>query len=150
MDNIGSYEVVVVTLVIFGILLIPAIFYLITLQKALTVVSPQNRKMPPGQVWLMFIPLFNIVWYFIIVDAVAVSFEREYAARGVGSEPKPTYSIGLATAILNVCGIIPIIGVLAGLATLVCWIMHWVKVNEHKNNLERMNYDDPRPTIFDQ
>ena len=51
-----------------GILLviIPYIFFLLALQKTLKVISPENRKMPPGNVWLMFIPIFNIFWQFIM------------------------------------------------------------------------------------
>ena len=147
MDYLGFTEIL---LVAFVVILIPGIFYLVTLQKALAAVSPQNRKMPPGQVWLLLIPLFNIVWYFIVVDAIAVSFERESISKGMSSEPKPTYNIGLATAILNICSVIPVLGFFCGLATIVCGIVHWVKVNETKNDLQRLAYydGDTRPTIF--
>lgn len=48
-------------LLIAGLMLIPTIFYFISLQKALEAVSPGHRMMPPGQVWLCLIPIFNFV-----------------------------------------------------------------------------------------
>ena len=56
-----------------ALFLIPAIFFLLTLQNTLKAISEENRKMPPANVWLMFIPLFNIVWQFIMVDRIAHS-----------------------------------------------------------------------------
>jgi len=47
-----------------------AIFYLLTLQKALSRVSPRNRLMEPGMVWLSLIPLFNIIWAFFIATRI--------------------------------------------------------------------------------
>src|SRR3546814_8872187 len=48
-----------VLVIIILALLVVQIFYLLTLQKAMQQVSPDLRKMEPGLVWLMFIPLFR-------------------------------------------------------------------------------------------
>lgn len=119
-------------LVILGIALIPMIFFLLTLQNTLKAVSPQNRKMPPGQVWLLLIPLFNYVWNFIVVSRISESIELECKSRNLSSPPKPTYNIGIAYAILVCCGFIPVINIFSGIAALICWIIYWVKVNEFK------------------
>ena len=66
-----------ITLLMLLLLLLPTIFYLITLQKALEAISVQNRQMPPGQVWLSLIPLFNFVWMFFVVNKIAESFQLE-------------------------------------------------------------------------
>ena len=110
------------------ILLLPAIFYLLTLQKALNRCSPENRAMQPGMVWLMFIPLFNIVWHFFVVLNIAKSLGAEFAKRGIAEEPDPGKTIGIVMCILACCGIIPILGILCSLGALVCWIMYWVKI----------------------
>ncbi len=115
---------------IFGLLLLlPAIFYLLTLQRALEKCAPNARTMQPGMVWLLLVPLFNIIWSFFVVLALAKSLANEFARRGVPSpEAEPGQSIGLAMCICACCGVIPILGVLASLASLVLWIMYWVKI----------------------
>lgn len=120
--------IVVVSLIVFAVMLIPLIFYLLTLQKAMNRVSPENRAMAPGMVWLMFVPLFNIVWHFFIVINLAKSLGAEFKKRNITADAEPGKGIGLAMCILACCGIIPIINWFSGIATLVCWIMYWVKI----------------------
>lgn len=129
----------VLILFVVAIFLIPYIFYLLTLQNTLKAVSPELRKMPPANVWLLFIPLFNLIWNFFVVAAIADSLKAEYAKRSIPvQEERPCYGIGLTMAILRCCTIIPFLGALAGLGWLVCWIIFWVKVSEHKNKLAMM------------
>ena len=115
-------------LIVVAILLIPFIFYLLTLQKALNRCAPENRAMAPGLVWLMFIPLFNMIWHFIVVINIAKSLGAEFQKRGIAEEPKPGQTVGMVMCILNVCGIIPLLGILCSLGALVCWIIYWVKI----------------------
>jgi hypothetical protein len=122
------------TLILLALFLIPAIFYLITLQKTLEAIIPENRKMPPGQVWLLLIPLFNYIWQFFTVSNIADSIKAECLRLNIPiNEDRPTYNIGLAKNILSLCGIIPMIGGIFSLAAIICWIIYWVKVNEYKN-----------------
>jgi hypothetical protein len=118
--------------------LIPIIFYLLTLQKTLNEVSPHNQKLPPGQVWLILIPLFGLVWSFIVVNRIADSLKAEFAERGVEvAEVRPGYNIGLAYCILYCCSIVPLLGVFAGLGGLICWIIYWVKIAGYKTQLQQ-------------
>ena len=119
------------------IFILPLIFFIITLQNALLAVSPHNRKMPAGNVWLLLIPVFNIVWLFLVVGNIADSYRSEFMERNIPSdEARPSYNIGLATAVLQCCCIIPVLNILAGFGFLVCWIIYWVKVAGLKNQLE--------------
>jgi hypothetical protein len=111
-----------------AILLLPAIFYLLTLQKALNRCSPENRAMAPGMVWLMLVPLLNLVWHFFVVINVAKSLGAEFQKRGMTEEPRPGQTIGMVMCILACCGIIPLLGVLCSLGALVCWIIYWIKI----------------------
>lgn len=115
-------------LISLAIILIPAIFYLLTLQKALNRCSPENRAMAPGMVWLMLIPLFNLVWGFFVVLNLAKSLGAEFQKRGIVEEPEPGKTLGLVMCILACCGWIPFLGILASLGGLVCWIIYWVKI----------------------
>lgn len=120
--------------------LVAQIFYLLTLQNTLKAISSENRKMDPSQVWLVFIPLFGLVWQFIMINRISDSLKAEFAERGIPSaEDRPGYSLGITYCILLVCGIVPVLGGLASLGGLIVWIIYWVKMNEFKNLLGSPN-----------
>jgi hypothetical protein len=105
--------------IICAILLVPTIFYLLTLQKALNRCSPENRAMQPGMVWLMLIPLFNVVWQFFVVLNLAKSLAAEFQKRGIAEDPNPGQTLGLVMCIGNL---------ICGPVGLICWIIYWVKI----------------------
>ncbi|WP_118950247.1 DUF4328 domain-containing protein [Taibaiella helva] len=128
----SGLEALLVFLAVLILLVISFVLYLITLQNTLKAIQSENQRMPPGQVWLLFIPLFNLVWQFIVVSRVASSIQAEQRARGVEYPDPSVNNIGLTYCILNCLGIIPFVGALARLAAMVCWIIHWVKVNAYR------------------
>jgi hypothetical protein len=137
MHIIGPFILIVIALAIF---LIPVILYLLTLQNTLKKVKKKNRTIEPGQVWLNLIPLFNIVWQFIMINRIADSLKAEFSERNISiKEDRPGAQIGVAYCILNLCGFIPVLGGLASLAGLVCWIVYWVKISNYKNQLGEIN-----------
>ena len=117
-----------VGLIILAVLLAVMVFYLLTLQKALSRCSPENRAMAPGMVWLQLIPLFNLVWQFFNVINVAKSLGAEFKKRGMAEEPEPGKTIGLVMCILGCCSIIPLLGFVCAIGALICWIIYWVKI----------------------
>ena len=147
MGNFGTVELLIVIGIFILIFLIPAIFFLLTQQNTLKAIQPLNRTMSPGEVWLQLIPLFNIVWQFVVVRRISESLQRElnsenrFSFEGVShtshyiSDERPTYQIGMAFCILNCCSIIPILGTLARIAAIICWIVYWVKLSEYKKQL---------------
>jgi len=122
--------------VIFAILILPMVFFLLTLQRALSKCSPANRTMSPGLVWLQIIPFFGFIWQFFVVFAVANSLDNEFAARRIQEEPKPGQSLGLAMCITRVCTVIPFLGIFAAIASLVLWIIYWVKIAGFSRKLD--------------
>ena len=134
-----------VGLIILGYL-VALVFFLIAQQNTLKVIKPQNRRMRPGEVWLQLIPLFNLVWQFIVVARISDSIRNEINDRTVNSflgiaDPvfandltrRPTYDMGLTFCILSLCGCIPLLGGIASLAGIVCWIIYWTQVVAYKN-----------------
>jgi hypothetical protein len=116
-------------------LYIPLIFYLLTLQKALSRCSPASRTLSPGLVWLLLIPFFGLVWHFVIVTSLAKSLHNEFTKRNINEAQNPGLGIGLATCILSVLSWIPHLrGV--GIAALVCLIIYWVKIAGYSARLQ--------------
>ncbi len=111
---VSESTAIILGFVFLAIALIPFIIFLMALQKTMNMISPENRKMPPSNVWLMLIPLFNIVWQFIMVDKIAQSITAECVKLNIPiNENKPTYNNGLAA--------------------LITFILYWIKINEYKN-----------------
>jgi hypothetical protein len=136
MYGLGSAELLAIFFVL-ALFLIPYILYLITLQNTLKLCAPHNRTLTPGLVWLVLIPLFGHIWYFIVVNRMADSIAAELRQRNVPSrEQRPGYSVGIALCILSVCSMIPVLGGLCSLAALVCWIIYWVRIHNYKKMLE--------------
>jgi hypothetical protein len=138
---------------------IPAILFFITQQRTLQVVSPVNREISPGSVWLQLIPVFGMVWQFIVVIRIAHSVSMEMASKLGESildnsreqiketDDSPTYNIGLAYCILTTLGVIinyatlhtssylALFGSLFVLTGMVCWIIYWVRLVKTKNKI---------------
>ena len=126
-----------ILLIVWVLMLLPKIFYLITLQNALSRCRPESRTLSPGLVWLLLVPLFGIIWHFFIVTGLSDSLTREFAARGTSMPGDQGRSAGLAMCILNVCAFIPYLGGLCVLAGFVCWILYWVRIAECSSQLLR-------------
>lgn len=124
----GVALVIMLIFIIIGIVI--NVFYLLTLQKAISRCSPQNQAMAPGLVWLSLIPFFSIVWNFFVVINVAKSLGAEFQSRMMTEPEAPGKTIGLTMCILACCSIlpIPIIQGLIGIGALVCWIIYWVQI----------------------
>ena len=147
--NLGDTEILLIFFIAVVIFIIPMIFFLLTQQNTLKAIKPENRRMRPGEVWMQLIPLFNIVWQFIVVARISDSIRNEINDRNNNSflgevnpafvndrDPRPTYNIGLAFCILGLCGMIPLLGGFASLGALVCWIIYWTQVAAYKNKFQ--------------
>ena len=136
--------------------------FLFTLMRCLSRVDERNRALSPGLVWLGIIPLFNHLWYLIMIPRVTNSLRNEWEARGwrppsgdFGHNAGMGYAIG--SMIISCCsagsrdnlamsGII----LLVQLGLLVVWIVYWVKLAGYSRQLgsqtppgeEFADYDD--------
>lgn len=124
--------------------IVPYIFFLLTLQNTVRLVNPVNQHMKPGQVWLMFIPVFNFLWVFWMIAGVADSVEDELRARGMPAPlHRPGYSVGLGYAIclcvsfvLRFIPYMNMIALFAGVVGIVLWVIYWVQIYNWQNVLK--------------
>ena len=135
----GGIILIVWMLICFGSIVL-YILYLLTLSRTLELCHPHTRKMSPGEVWMVFIPLFGIVWHFIMIGRIAESLAIEFRNRNLPTaEDKPGYQTGMTALILMCCGVIPFLGLIAIIVSFIFLIMYWNKIKEYKNQLEQHN-----------
>ena len=116
-----------------GLFIVPAVFFVITLQNTLKAISPENMKMPFANVWLLCIPVFNFYWQFVVVNKIAQSIAVECNRLGIPvKETKPTYHLGLSWNICYLLFLIPLIKLWAGIVLTITWIIYWIKVNQYR------------------
>ena len=146
---------------------IPAILFFLAQQKILKIISPENREMSPGSVWLQPIPVFGLIWQFIVVVRISHSVSKEFTSKMGdtildssqvqidGTDESPTYTIGIAYCILTTVAVIVnystrhstsplrLIGSLLFLTGMVCWIIYWVRLVKTKNKLTGLSARTP-------
>lgn len=132
----------VILLVLVGSI-VASVFYCLTLYRALARVDASRQKMTPGLVWLNFIPLFNLGWHFYTVTTVADSLAAEFYARSIPDQGRPGFAMGITTSVLFVVSIIPYIGVIAGIAGMITWIIYWVQISNFSAQISRPVVIDP-------
>lgn len=112
----------------------PVVFYLITLQSTLQVIIPENRRMPPWQVWLLLIPFFNLIWQFVVVNKISHSIRRECERLNIPTkQEKPTFDLGNILSLLFIVGFMPKIGFFFTFCGIICWIIYWVQVAKYQH-----------------
>jgi hypothetical protein len=138
-----------VVCVFLAIALAVGICFLLSMSKALSRCKPRNRTMEPGMVWLNLVPCLNIVWQFLTVIRVSDSLKNEFYDRGWDDRGDFGKGMGIAALCLNIAGSlpIPILQLVLALASLVCFIMYWVKVAGYSKELaggggSSRDYDD--------
>jgi|GEM_PF-1126736 len=135
-------------IIILGLVsLVVCILYLITLQSCFATLPEKHRELSPGLVWLLLVPLFNLVWVFIVVLKLSSSFKNAFAERGVTTEVGScSQGIGLAYCILCCCSVIPLVNFVAAPAGFICWVIYWSQVASLKNKYIGLGEPAPRPT----
>jgi hypothetical protein len=122
-------------IIILGVFITIAVLYLLNLQNLLKQVGQERQLVPPTNVWLMFIPFFNIIYPFILYPRICDSIKAEFEYRGMQEAGDYGRGIGIAMPILGLCGIIPVLGVFAGIANFILFIVFWVKMADYKSKL---------------
>ncbi len=62
------------------------IWYLMTMHKLYSAISPSNRDMEPGMVFIALIPGVGYIWMWLIMLRACSSLQKEFDARGLSDE----------------------------------------------------------------
>lgn len=104
--------------------------------SSLARIPAEHRKMEPGQVWLLMIPCWGIVWNFFVFQRVPESFQSYFASIGRQDLGDCGKQIGLWYAICGACSFVPFLNYLAGPAGLVLLILNLVKFHQLKSEIQ--------------
>jgi len=163
MGALGFQELLLITFIVCFIAITPYVFYLLELQKTLSAVKPENRKMHPGLVWLLFIPIFSTYWYYKVVTRIADSLAAEFEERKMEvDEQRPGLKMGMALFIIGVIQLLQnfyskyfafsgmgqptaslkitmfLITFILGSTSFVLFIMYWIKIKGYRNMLNQV------------
>ena len=93
------------------------------------------RKLEPALVWLLLIPCFNLVWNFFVFPGLADSYKAYFDSVGDSTVGNCGRDLGLGYAICDAASVIPFVGCLTGIVTLVLLILFLAKANDLKNRI---------------
>lgn len=127
-------------------ILIPGIFFLLTLSNTLKTVSPSNRTIDPWTVWLMLIPVVNLFWPFVLYSKIRDSINFEYKSKGVADTAETTHKIGVVLSIAVLASALystfitsqDLVTTILSFIILPSWIVFWVQMSNHKNKLQSL------------
>ena len=133
-QGLPSEELVALGVILFAIgvvFLVTLLVYLIVailLYGCLARVPQEYQRMKPGLVFLLLIPLFNLIWNFFVFLRIPESYQAYFASQGRTDVGDCGRSIGLWLSICVACSIIPCVNYISGPASLVLLIIFFVKI----------------------
>ena len=127
--------ILVVAFIALAIGLAIAIVLLYLVYSCFVRIPARHRQMEPWQVWLLLIPLFNLVWNFFVYPRLAKSYRSYFTEQGRTDVGDCGEQIGLWFAICSVLCVIPCVNYLAGPAALILLIIFLVKALTFKGQI---------------
>ena len=97
--------------------------------RANEALAAQHRKAESWQAFLLLIPLFNLVWNFILLARVSGGFLSYFQSKNDASVGDCGAAIGLWYSIAVICAVIPFVNCIAGPAAIVLLIIYLVKIS---------------------
>ena len=129
-------EILIIVLIIsILVVVVVQLLYLMTLNRTIQAIRPEFRQIEPGQAWLGFIPVFQLIWPFIINPKVAASIKADLEDRGIEILGDAGKQLGNIYPALRFGAYIPGIGLFFNLGYLVVFIIWWSKLGQFKRQL---------------
>ncbi len=124
----GAGLLVLSVLVVIGLAV--AVFVCYQLYLAAARLPDANRKLAPAAVFLLLVPLLNLVWLFFVVLKLSEGYQQYFAGQQRADVGDCGQGLGLGWAIASVCGFVPIVHLFAGVAALVLMVLYLVKMSQ--------------------
>jgi hypothetical protein len=136
--------------------------FLSSLGAAVRRVTPENRRISPGWVWLNLVPVLNFVWLPVTIDRIADSLHNEFYTRGLDARgegfgrPMGFAWLGLVPfAVLShdltewfrdsspIAALAWWLSAGTGFASFFCWVGYWIQVSNYNRRLKNRTYAPP-------
>lgn len=124
-------------------------FYYKTMIDVMSLIRPTNREIGIGNIMFTVIPIFNLVYGFIVYPKICDSIAKEYQQLGLPQDKDFGKNIVIAMQILMISMMLPFLNVLAIIPLLILFILFWVKIDGYKKKLELYNkngFSDETPS----
>lgn len=131
MDNNSLFSagmIITMLLVTLGI----AVLICFLVYNVYSSVPAQFQQIPPAQVWLLLIPIVNLIMNFIIYPKISESYKLYAQSKGMDDGSDYGLSMARNYAIAMVIGIFCGIASLVGLVLFIMWL---VKMYDYKKRL---------------
>jgi hypothetical protein len=89
-----------------------------------------NRKLVPATVFLLLVPLVNMVWLFFVVLKLTEGYKQYFAGQSKTDVGDCGQAVGLGWAIAGIATVLPVLHVPAALAALVLMVIYLVKMSQ--------------------
>ena len=83
-------------------IIIMYVIYVVLLNKLVKLIAEENRLIEPSQVWLLFVPVFSLVFQFYFYKQLIGSLKREFNSRDVKNDLKTDAKLFYASSFLNI------------------------------------------------
>lgn len=130
-------------LIIFAVLFAATIVVCLLVSKCYTQIPEKHRKMTPGQVWLLLIPCFGIIWNFFVFPGLFKSYKSYFDSIEVTAQGDTYIQVGLwyaiCCAVTSTCWFIPCVSLIifiSGPAAFVLLILCLVKAFDLKEKIK--------------
>jgi hypothetical protein len=112
-------------------------FYIYAIKKTLAAIDPSCRTQRPVMAWLLLIPIFNVIWFFFLLQAIRQGLDTMFQKNLIVKPIDSGYHYGIAMGCCWVASFIPGIFFIAVLPMFVFSILHWTKLSNARDQITK-------------
>jgi hypothetical protein len=112
-------------------------FYIYAIKKTLSAIDPSCRTQRPMMAWLLLIPIFNVIWFFFLLQAIRQGFDAMFQKNLIAKPIDSGYHYGIAMGSCWAASFIPGIFFISVLPMFVFSILHWTKLSNARDQITR-------------
>ncbi len=130
MDHYSVITIIFGVIIGMAVLIIPIIFFSISLYKALKRIPEEKLEFPAWFVWMFLVPVAGYVFLWMMLPfGIPRSFRKAVQNNPEAENRASTlFGLGLTFCILILVSFTPFLAAILGLPTLIILIIYWVKI----------------------
>lgn len=122
-------------MLIFAIPLIAYVLYVLEVSRTLGAIDPDLRIQGPGMAWLLLVPVFNVIWFFFLINAIRDGFEKMASRGRLKKDVDTGYKVGIAMGCCWAASLIPRLIFLSIIPLFVFSVLHWNALNKARKQV---------------